>query len=122
MPIAESTQDDEDPQPESELGTLQEVTMYSTVSNGSSDTANIPPQLDESTNGATPADSSDTAELSSEIPPQLDESSIAETLIEVDPVIDEEPLSIIFEIVKGCSTRGQKKLFDNQGYSYCVKQ
>ena len=144
LPIAESTREDEDPQPESELGTVQEVTKYSNGSDtteippqldelsnaatpaDSSDTAElsyeIPPQLDELSNAATPADSSDTAELSYEIPPQLDESSIAETPIEVDPVIDEEPPPITFEIVEGCSKRGQKKLFDNRGYSYCVKQ
>ena len=36
--------------------------------------------------------------------------------------IEEQPPSITFQIVEGSSVRGQNKLFDSRGYSYCIKR
>lgn len=51
----------------------------------------------------------------------IDESSLTEAVIEEQPIDDQLP-PVTFEIVEGASKRGQKKLFDSRGYSYCVKR
>ena len=46
---------------------------------------------------------------------------MGEPTIEDQPV-DDQPLSLTFEVVEGASKRGQQKLFDSRGYSYCIKR
>ncbi|XP_015779421.1 PREDICTED: uncharacterized protein LOC107357295 [Acropora digitifera] len=56
-----------------------------------------------------------------ELPVPIEESSMGEPTIEDQP-FDDQPPPLTFEVVEGASKRGQQKLFDNRGYSYCVKR
>ena len=49
------------------------------------------------------------------------ETTYSEPTIEDQPVNDQPP-PLAFEVVEGASKRAQQKLFDNRGYSYCVKR
>lgn len=55
-----------------------------------------------------------------ELPVPIDESLLTEAVIE-EQSIDDQPPTVTFEIVEGASKRGQKKLFNSGGYSYCMK-
>ena len=46
---------------------------------------------------------------------------MGEPTIEDQPVNDQPP-PLTFGVVEGASKRGQQKLFDSHGYSYCVKR
>ena len=56
-----------------------------------------------------------------ELPVPVEESSMGETTIEDQPV-DGQPPPLTFEVIEGASKRGQEKLFDSHGHSYCVKR
>ena len=45
---------------------------------------------------------------------------MGEPTIEDQPV-DGQPPPLTFEVIEGASKRGQEKLFDSRGHSYCVK-
>ena len=79
-----------------ELGTVREVTMFS-------------------------APSSPPSSIHFEIPVPIEETSMGEPAI-VDQPVDDQPLSLTFEVVEGASKRGQQKLFDSRGYSYYIKR
>ena len=65
------------------------------------------------------ASSSPPSSVHYELPVPIEESSMGEPTVEDQPV-DDQPPSLTFEVVEGASKRGQQKLFDNRGYSYCV--
>ena len=79
-----------------ELGTVREVTMFS-------------------------ASSSPPSSVHYELPVPIEESPMGVSTIEDQPV-DDQPPPLTFEVVEGASKRGQQKLFENCGYSYCVKR
>ena len=56
-----------------------------------------------------------------ELPVAIEESSLTEPAIG-QHAIDEQPPPLTFQIVEGASKRGQQKLFDSHGHSYCVKR
>ena len=64
---------------------------------------------------------SPTYSIQYELPVAIEESSLAEPTIEEHPV-DNQPPPLTFQIVEGAPKRGQQKLFDSHGYSYCVKR
>ena len=56
-----------------------------------------------------------------ELPVAIEESSLTEPAIG-QHAIDEQPPPLTFQIVEGASKRGQQKLIDSHGHSYCVKR
>ena len=67
------------------------------------------------------ASSSPPSSIPFELPVPIEEFSMGEPTIEDSPVYEQLP-PLTFEVVKGASKRGQQKLFDSCGYSYCVKR
>lgn len=67
------------------------------------------------------APSSPPSSIHYEIRVPKEETSMEEPTI-VDQPVDEQPLSLTFEVVEGASKRGQQKLFNSRDYSYCIKQ
>ena len=67
------------------------------------------------------ASSSPPSSVHYELPVPVEESSMGEPTIEDQPV-DGQPPPLTFEVIEGASKRGQEKLFDSRGHSYCVKR